>query len=95
MADVHHGVVGHGQSEQDVGALGQGCAGPRDRDQPGALGAGDVDRVEQRGHAAHVRDGDHHAARPLRAGRHLLQVIVGPGIGRQAETEEARLQVGG
>ncbi len=58
-----------------------------------ALRARDVDRVQQRRHAADVRDRDHHAVRrpawpprPAAGGSRTS-------VGRQAEPEQARLQV--
>jgi len=92
-ADVHHRIVGHRQAKQVIGLGRKRRAGPRQRDHLGALCARNVDRVEQRRHAADMRYGDDHAARPLRSTRHLLQVVVRPGVGRQAEPEQARLQV--
>jgi hypothetical protein len=90
---MHHRVVGHRQAEQEVGPGRQRSARPRERDHLGTLRARDVDRIEQRRHAADVRDRDHHPARALGGAGHLLQVVVGPGIGRKPEPKQPRLQI--
>ena len=93
-ADVHHRVVGYASAPAAMSARSAsgvpGCVSATTRR---ALRARDVDRVEQRGHAADVRDRDHDAVRVLRRGRDPLQVVVDPRVGRKAEPEQARLQV--